>query len=141
MTPRSKPYLWAIAGMLPITVIATAVTDRVAGFVLIVGAMVWNQYAAALAERHANAPTVAWRERRILHLEGKLRDAEHRADVYADTAVVDLRFQGGQGSELARRVEAARDRERLHAEPTAAELTHAKTAMVDAFAPIDLWRD
>lgn len=141
MSARGKSYAWAIAGMVPVVAIAAAISDQVAGVVLIITAAVWNQVAAARAEHWAQAPKNAWRERRIMHLERQLRDAEALAKANADTVVVDLRFKGGQGSELARRVEAARERERLQAEPTAAEVAKAKADMVAAFEPFDTWGD
>lgn len=85
MSARSKSYAWAIAGMLPLAVIAWATAESLLVFGLLIVAAAWQHGAASMAERAQQAPGVADRERRIRFLQEDLRAAQDR---YGDQARV-----------------------------------------------------
>lgn len=134
--PHTKARIQALAGMLPLILVGALVSDTGPGFLLIVMLGFWLFLLAGFAEKNWSAPTAAWREHRIMTLERQLRDAEAHLQAQADTVVIDIRTSRGS-SELTRRVEAARARERLHAEPSHAELAAAEKAIASAFVPAD----
>jgi len=73
---RVKPYAWAIAGMLPVAVIAWASLGIGLGLWLLLAAVAWQHVAASLAERASQAPEVERWARRIRFLEEDLRAAQ-----------------------------------------------------------------
>ena len=76
MSARAKPYAWAIAGILPLAVIAWAAVGIGVALWLLLAAAAWQHIAASLAERAQQAPEAERRARRIRFLEEDLRAAQ-----------------------------------------------------------------
>jgi len=95
VSARAKPYAWAIAGILPLAVIAWSAVGIGPALWLLLAAAAWQHVAASLAERAQQAPEVERRQRRIRVLEEDLRAAQ---DSYGNvrralTRGLDLRDQ------------------------------------------------